>query len=143
MSLFKHDFFSHRQFRYLAVGAWNTLVGCLMFAGFYFLLRSHLHYLSIAVIAHLLAALNSWVGFRWLVFRSKAPWLAEYMRFNLSSLFVLGLQLGGLWVLVDYGGLHPVASQLFLVVFTVILGYVIHSRFSFRQRVFQDQDEIF
>lgn len=138
----QHPFSANRQFRYLAVGVWNTLAGCGIYAGFYFVFRNQLHYLTIAVMAHLVAGLNSWVGFRYLVFHSKAPWLAEYLRFNLSCLMVLLFQLAGLWALVDYGGMHPIASQLVLVGLTVLLSYVVHSRFSFRQNVFQDSNDI-
>lgn len=134
-------FFRHQRIRYLAVGAWNTLAGCGIFAAFYYLLQNRLHYLVIAVLAHLLAVGNSWLGFRWLVFRSKAAWFSEYLRFNLSCLMVLAFQLAGLWLLVDYANIHPVISQLALVVLTVLLGYAIHSKFSFRQSVFQEQDE--
>lgn len=131
---------SDEKLRYLAVGGWNTLAGCAIFALFYFLLADRMHYLAIAVLSHVVAVGNAWISYRRLVFRSRAPLLPEYLRFNVSSLTVLAANIALLWLLVDAAGLHPITSQVFAVVFTVIAGYLIHKRFSFRDRTFDRQD---
>ncbi|MFZ6849236.1 GtrA family protein [Undibacterium sp. RuRC25W] len=121
-----------KKIRYLVIGAWNTCAGCAIFSGIYYLLGKQVHYLLIAILSHMIAVFQSWLMYRRFVFNSHAPMLNEYLRFNVSSLFVLGIQLSGLWVLVDFCGFHPVFSQPPLVILTVVIGYVVHNRFSFR-----------
>lgn len=130
--------FDRQKILYLIVGGWNTLAGLGIFAGVYFFLSDTIHYLFVSMLAHAVAVLQSWFAYRSLVFHSKEPWLPEYVRFNLSALLVLIFQLFGLWVLVDHLKIHPLISQSILVVLTVILSYVIHTKFSFNQTVFKD-----
>lgn len=140
------DLWSHRigrrQYRYVFVGVWNTLAGCVIFAGLYFFLHDRWHYIAVAVVAHLAATMNSWLSFRQCVFYSNSPWLAEYLRFNLSSLVVLCFQVLGLWFLVDFLGLHPVTSQIGLAMSAALLGYLAHTTYSFRQKVVAEASNI-
>jgi len=120
--------------RYLLVGGWNMLFGTAMFSSLYLLLSAHLHYLAILVISHVLSSINNWIMYRRLVFGSRADRLAEFVRFNVSSLIVLGFNFAGLWLLVSVFGLHPIVSQILLLVATVTLSYLIHAGYSFRHR---------
>jgi len=131
----------NRQYRYLAVGLWNTLVGVGIFSGLYFLFHQRLHYLAIAFLSYFLSVCHAWLGFRYFVFRSKAPWLQELLRFHFSYLFVFSFQLVGLWSLVDFAGVHPVVSQVVMLMLSVLLSYVMHTLFSFKQVVFHDGQE--
>ncbi len=128
---------SQKKLRYLMVGAWNTLAGCSIFAGAYAIWGTTVHYLVIAILSHFVAVLQSWLTFRYLVFQSTAPRLREYLRFNISSLLILAIQMSGLWLLVDCFNLHPMLSQPVLVTMTVIAGYFVHSAFSFRKPMFK------
>lgn len=127
----QHRIFDDRRFRYIAIGGWNTLAGCGIFAIFYYLLAGKIHYLAIAVLSHFIAVMQAWYSYRRLVFRSQAAWFSEYIRFNLSSLLLLALQMSGLWLLVNFLGLHPLFSQIGLIVVTAIMSYFIHRNFSF------------
>lgn len=127
---------SQKKLRYLIVGAWNTLAGCGIFAGAYAIWGTTVHYLVITIISHFIAVLQSWLTFRYLVFQSTAPCLSEYLRFNISSLLVLAIQMSGLWLLVDYFCLHPMFAQPVLVTITIVVGYFVHSTFSFRKPIF-------
>lgn len=122
------------RLRFLLVGGWNTLFGMVMFSSLYLLLAGRLHYLGILVVSHFLSVFNNWVMYRRLVFASRSDRLAEYLRFNASSLLMLAFNFAGLWLLVDFVGLHPVLSQLLLLVVTVALSYLLHSEYSFRHR---------
>lgn len=126
--------FLSRRFRYLAAGGWNTLFGCALFAALYTALAGVMHYLAIAVVSHLIAVCQAWLIYRRLVFYSSEPWLQEYLRFNLSSLLVLGFQVAGLWTAVELLGFRPIISQAILVIMAVIFSYLIHANFSFRSR---------
>jgi putative flippase GtrA len=123
--------FENLRFRFLAAVGWNTMIGCAVFALMYYLFNGRLHYLMIAAISHVIAVFNAWIVYRRIVFVSRKPWLPEYLRFNLSSLIILGAQMSGLWVLVDYFGFHPVPSQIALVLFIVMFSYALHLKFTF------------
>jgi putative flippase GtrA len=110
------------------------LFGMMMFSTLYFLLSEHLHYLLILVFSHVLSVFNNWVMYRRFVFASRSNWLAEYLRFNISSLIVLAFNIVGLWALVTKLDLHPILSQILVLVATVALSYLIHAGYSFRHR---------
>ena len=122
----------NQQVRYVIVGGWNTMVGCGVFALLYCLFSSYLHYQVIAALSHCISVFHSWLMYRHFVFHSKAPMIMEYLRFNFSSLFVLGMQMAGLWMLVGHAGLNPLLSQPFIVMLTVLTGYLMHRYFSFK-----------
>jgi len=127
-------FLDTKKIKYVAVGLWNTIAGCLIFSSAYWMFGEIFHYLFIALCSHLLAVLQGWLMYRHFVFKSSASWLPEYIRFNISSLIVLAIQLCGLWILVDRCAINPLLAQPLTVVFTVVFGYMIHSSFSFRDR---------
>ncbi len=123
-----------QRLRFLLVGGWNTLFGLAMFSTLYLLLAERLHYLGILAISHVLSVCNNWVMYRRLVFGSRSDRLAEYLRFNASSLLVLAFNFVGLWLLVDVAALHPIVGQILLLAATVSFSYAIHAGYSFRHR---------
>ncbi len=125
---------AHEQMRFVIVGGWNTLFGYLCFVTLYALLHAHLNYLLIGVLAHAIAAVNAFVAHRLLVFRSRERWFGEFVRFNISLLFVLGYGIGALWLLVATFHLDPVLAQGFVMIGAVVISYVAHRRFSFGDR---------
>lgn len=122
-----------RRLRFLVVGGWNTVFGYGVFVGLYALLGGMLHYLAVAVLAHGCAVSAAFAAHRVLVFRSRGPWVWEFVRYNLSLAVGLVAGLVGLWALVSILGLHPIAAQAAVTVLVVALSYVLHSRFSFAQ----------
>ena len=124
----------NERVRFLLVGGWNTFFGTVMFSALYFLLSGHLHYLSILILSHMLSSINNWIMYRRLVFASQSDRLAELLRFSISSLLVLAFNFAGLWLLVANFALHPIYSQILLLIATVSLSYLIHAGYSFRHR---------
>lgn len=125
---------ANQQLRFLVVGGWNTVFGYGMFVLLYGLLHDHVHYLVIGFAAHAVAAINAFVAHRLLVFRSRGPWLAEFLRFNVSLTFVLCCGLAALWLLVSVTHLGPVLAQGLVTIGTLCISYVVHRRFSFAVR---------
>jgi len=82
----------NQKLLYLAVGAWNTCVGIAVFSILYYLLGRSVHYQLIAVISHILSVLQSWLMYRKFVFKSQSSPFVEYLKFNLSSLVMLGFK---------------------------------------------------
>lgn len=126
-----HD---HEKLRYVAIGVWNTLFAYAAFSSLYALLHRHWHYLVIGVAAHLVAVTNAFALQRRFVFRSVTPWWQAYLRFNLAQLLMLCWGLAGLAFFVEVLAWHPLISQLVVIVVSVVLGYLLSSKFAFRKQ---------
>ena len=120
------------KLRFLVTGAFNTGFGYSVFVSLYFLFGDQAHYLIIATIAHALSVTVAFIGHRRIVFRSTAPWLEEFIRYNLSLATVFLLGLLGLYMLVDGAGLHPSLAQAIILMLSVGISYIAHRHFSFR-----------
>ena len=129
--LLRQRWHRHEKLRFLVVGGWNTVFGYVTFLILYAGLQKRVHYLVIAVMAHLIAVVNAFVCHRLLVFRRGGPWRSEFLRFNLSQLAVLGCGLLGLWLLVSLCRLEPLVAQLLMTIVTIVFGYVAHRHFTF------------
>ena len=119
--------------KYLIAGGYNTVFGFAVFTGLYFLLKSELHYLGIAIIAQVINITNSYAVYRFFVFKSRGRIIEEYFRIYIvyGISFILGIAL--LTLLVELAGLHPVLAQFFVIITTVIVSYIGNSRFTFNQ----------
>jgi putative flippase GtrA len=122
------------QLLYLVVGGWNTVFGYAVWAVLQFLLGDHLHYLVIVVISWPIAVLNAYLGYRYIVFRSRGPILRELPRFSMVYVGSLLLTL-----LVLPIALHVLPFSIYIVngLFTavvVVASYIAHKYFSFGGR---------
>ena len=122
------------RFRFLAVGADNTLFGYIAFALLYTWLHESMHYLVIAVIGHVIAVINAFFAHRILVFRTRGNLLPEFVRFNVTTVGSTAIGLAGLALLVDFAGIHPLLAQGIVLAVTVVITYVAHKRFTFGRR---------
>ena len=123
-----------KKFRFLVIGAYNTLFGYFAFAVLYLLFKEQLHYQVVVILAHLLAVANAFLGHKHWVFRSKEPWWPEYLRFNLSYLGSLALGMTSMALLVEWLALHVLVAQGVTLVVTVVISYFLHNRFTFRNQ---------
>jgi len=119
------------RLRFLAVGAWNTGSGDGCYALLFLIAGRHLHYLWIQLIAHVVSVAQAFVLHRRVTFRSTAPWLPEFLRFNASYLGSLAGGLLAQWALVGGLGLHPLLGAAIVTWVTVALSYGLHRHFSF------------
>jgi putative flippase GtrA len=122
---------TNRRIRFLVVGGWNTVVGWTTFFVLYALLSTWLNYLVIATISYVLIVTNAFVCQRMLVFRSRTPWPAAYLRFNITQLFALLWGIGGLAFFVQVVHLSPPVGQCIVLPIGLVLTYAMHRRFSF------------
>lgn len=149
---------SRGQFlRYLLVGAWNTLFGYGVFAGFTYLLTPRIPraYLVATVISTILSVTVAYFGYKLFVFKTKGNYLREYLRcyvvYGSSGLVNLALlpllvpccaHLIGThrWTLLNLAGstlvlqqsAAPYLAALLLLGITVIASFFGHRNFSFR-----------
>ena len=130
------DLFSRHStvIKYLLAGGYNTLFGFVLFSGLYLLLESQVHYILIAIASQVIAITNSFLVYRFFVFKSTGNIIHEYFRIYVvyGISFVLGLLL--LALLVELAGLHPILANLVVITTTVIVSYIGNSRFTFKQK---------
>ena len=119
------------QLLYLAVGAWNTVFGYGAWACLQVLLGGFLHYLAIVVLSWPIAVLNAYVGYRYVVFRSRGPMLRELPRFSLVYVSTLIVNLALLPVALTVLPLNIYAVQALFAGAVVVCSYVGHKYYSF------------
>lgn len=119
------------QLLYLVVGGWNTVFGYGVWALLQLVLGDRLHYLVIVVMAWPMAVLNAYLGYRYLVFRSRGSILRELPRFSLVYVTSLIVGLVALPILLNVLPLSIYVVQALLTVIVVIASYVSHKYFSF------------
>lgn len=130
----RDSLYRSKKFRFFIVGAYNTAFGYLAFVGLYLTLGSYLHYLIVVVLAHTLAVANAFLGHRHWVFRSRAPWWPEYLRFNLSYLGSLALGMASMVLLVKWLTINIILAQGLTIATTVVLSYLLHHHFTFKHQ---------
>jgi len=123
------------KIRYLLAGGWNTLFGYVCGLVLYYGLGGRVHVVMVGVLANLLAITMAFMTYKLFVFRTKGNWLAEYFRAYLVYGATAILGIGLLWILVDGAGFPFWLAQGLVIVITVIVSFVSHSRFTFRNRI--------
>jgi putative flippase GtrA len=119
------------QLLYLVVGGWNTVFGYGAWAVLQFLLGNHLHYLVVVLISWPIAVLNAYLGYRYIVFRSRGSILREFPRFSLVYVVTLVVNLALLPIALHVLPLNIYAVQALLTVLVVVCSYLSHKHFSF------------
>jgi putative flippase GtrA len=137
-----HLWLNHQtKVRFVLVGLWNTIFGYLVFVGLDYLFNlffspRYVAYMSAAVLANIIAILNAYIFHKFVTFRSPLRGLAiipEFVRFFSMYLFSFFLGLVLLPVFVEIFHLDPKIAGALLIPITMIISYLGHSRFSFRQ----------
>jgi putative flippase GtrA len=125
--------FAPEKVRYLLVGAWNTLLGYLLFAALVIGFGDTVHYTLLLLVSHVITVLEAFVAYRYLVFRVRGNVLLDLFRFWSVYAAALVVNLVALPLLVDVVGLPVLPAQAGLVVATIVTTYVVNRRFSFRR----------
>jgi putative flippase GtrA len=117
---------------YLVVGGWNTIFGYGVWALMQYLLGDHLHYLVVVLLAWPIAVLNAYLGYRYIVFRSRGPILTELPRFSLVYVATLVVNLVLLPIALMVLPFNIYVVQALLTCMVVVCSYLAHKYFSFR-----------
>jgi putative flippase GtrA len=125
-------YFDHReQLLYLVVGGWNTVFGYGIWALLQYLLGDHLHYLVVVVLAWPIAVVNAYLGYRFIVFRSRGSVLRELPRFSLVYLSTLIANVLLLPVALNVLPFSIYAVQALFTAAVVVVSYLGHKYYSF------------
>lgn len=124
---------AEQRIRYVIAAGWNTLFGFALFVGAYALLHDEIHYLVLLVIAQIVATLNAFASYRWFVFRVRGHFLRDLIRFSGIYVVMLAANLAALPLMVEVAALPVLVAQAVLLAGTIVGGYLLHGRFSFRR----------
>jgi putative flippase GtrA len=124
----------NERLRFLVVGAVNTGFGYGSFAVLFLLIGQSVHYLVVSALAYAVSVLVAFQLQRHFVFRSRAPWWPQFMRYNLTQWGMLLGSMASLSALVSGLGWHPLAAQALVTAGAVVVAYLSHRHFSFRHR---------
>jgi putative flippase GtrA len=119
---------------FLIVGAINTVVGYLAFAGFQLTMGQQWGYLAALVGAHVVGVLVAFVLYRFLVFRVRGHVLADLWRFETVYLSALAVNFALLPVLVEVAHLNVYLAQALIMFVTAAMSWVGHKNYSFRRK---------
>src|SRR5664279_2302015 len=119
------------QLLYLAVGGWNTVFGYAAWALLQYLLGDHLHYLVVVVLSWPIAVLNAYLGYRYIVFRSRGSVFRELPRFSLVYVVTLLANLALLPIALRVTSFSIYVVQALLTVVVVVCSYLAHKYYSF------------
>jgi putative flippase GtrA len=118
--------------RFLLVGGLNTLFSLLLFSVLFWIGHDKFHYQVILIITHVICVTTSFIGLKWLVFRSHGPIVYEYLKTHLIYLFVLGANAVFLYVLVELLGVQVILSQVVVTIAIVSVSYVGNKYIAFK-----------
>lgn len=125
---------SNEKFRYLLVGAWNTVFGYSSAVTLYYFFGDTLGVIIIGVISSISSISMSFITYKVFVFRTHGNWLREYFR----AYLVYGMcSLIGIFILyigVDKLGLQFWIVQGLAIVLVALISYFSHSRFTFKSK---------
>jgi putative flippase GtrA len=117
---------------FLGVGAVNTVVGYLCFAGFLWVWGQQRYLVALAC-AHVVSVLIAFVLYRFVVFRVRGHVLTDLWRFETVYLSALAVNFVLLPVLVELAHLRVLVAQALIVLVTSVMSWVGHKNFSFRR----------
>jgi len=120
------------QVLYLVVGGWNTVFGYGVWALMQYVLGGYLHYLVIVVLSWPIAVLNAYLGYRYIVFRSRGPVLRELPRFSLVYVVMLIVNLALLPIALTVLPFSIYVVQALFTAVVIVGSYLSHNYYSFR-----------
>lgn len=124
----------HRdKFLYLVVGGWNTLFTYISFVVLFYFLNAHLYPSVILVLGYLLASINGFIGFRYIVFGPAGHPLMEYLKYQVVYLPLLIGNMILLPLLLEHTSLNAYVIEALYGILSVVLGYVGNKYFTFRR----------
>jgi putative flippase GtrA len=132
--LVRYAWHHHRErILYLVVGGWNTLFQYSVFVACWFLLSKRMPAAVILLIAYLIASVNGFLGFRYIVFKPVRHPVIEFARYQVIYVPILILNMIGLPLLLKHTALNAYTIQALFVVFAVVAAYVGNKYFTFRR----------
>lgn len=127
--------FKRQEFRFLVVGASNTIWGILSYPIYYWILHPlGLNYIVVLLVTYLLNGMISFTTQKYLVFRTKGKHLKEFWKFFLLQASILAINLAVLPLAVQKLELNPIIAQTLFLIVVIISSFLFHKYVTFRHK---------
>jgi putative flippase GtrA len=136
---------STRFARFIGVGIWNTLFGYASYAALTYLFSPRYPtygYLIAAVVSNALALTVAFLGYKWLVFKTRGNYLGEGTRFlivygasSLLGLLVLPLLVFAIRHFTRAGAAAPYIGAAVLICCNAVVSFAGNELYTFKQRI--------
>ena len=121
------------KLRFVLVGGWNTLFALALFA---LIFQFSDNYKLSLIVAHFTSVLQSFLTFRFFVFRANlnkdANFLLEYLKMNLVYLIYFGLNYFLLVLFVEIFKIYPIIAQVIITCILMVYAYIANKYFTFK-----------
>ena len=119
---------------YIAVGLLNTVIGYVIGVLCLFLLLDWLPTPVIGLMATMIAVISNFILYKCLVFRTKASWRGELIKFVQVYGFATAIGLAVLTICIDVANLPIMIAQAVSMFFSISIAAIGNFLFSFRSR---------
>lgn len=123
----------HQVVRFAIIGVVNSIFGFGVFAGLQIGIGSHVHYLLVLVIAHVIGVLEAYVLQRQFVFRVRGHWWRDLARFWSVYLVALAINAPALSLLVEVVHMAVLPAQAIIMLLTAMGTFFAHRGYTFRR----------
>lgn len=129
---FASQAYARQPLRFLAVGAFNTVSGYLIFALLYYLFSPLVHYLAILAVCTVINITIAFVLHKTIVFRTRGNYLREYLRFYVVYAVPTVTGAALLTFAIEVLRMNVYAAQAVITLAMTVVSYFGHKHFSFR-----------
>lgn len=124
-----------QEFRFLLVGASNTIWGIISYPIYYLFLHPlGVNYLVILVLTYFVNGVISFTSQKYLVFRTRGNHLREFWKYFLLQASTLGINLVVLPLAVQGLKVNPAIAQTAFIVLVVVSSFFFHKYVTFKQK---------
>ncbi|MEX3959345.1 GtrA family protein [Trinickia sp. EG282A] len=122
-----------KTLRYLLVGGVNTAFGYCVNVGLYYALHTQQQLFAICLLANVVCITEAFFLHRLFVFKSREPWLREYLRCYAVYGSTMLVATVALWLLVDALGVPFWFAQMLVLTISVAVSFIGHDQFTFKK----------
>jgi putative flippase GtrA len=116
------------KIRFLIVGGWNTVFSLLVFV---VILKLIGNYKLTLLVSHVIGVFNSFITFKFLVFRTRGNFLKEYIKVNIVYVIYFILNFIMLTFAVEVLKLGEITSQVGICIILTVFSYMMNKYFTF------------
>jgi putative flippase GtrA len=126
--------FAAEKVRFLLAGAWNTLVGYLIFVGVHIVYGTKLGTVGTIIVSYVIALPAAFIVQRLFVFRTRGIWIKQFIRFALANSTVVVANSIFLPIAITTTRADPLLLQAIFLVISAATSYLAHKHYSFARR---------
>lgn len=122
------------KFRYFMIGGWNTVLGYCVSLMVYYYFFDLIGLIAISIVANIFSITSAFMLYKLFVFRTKGRWIEEYFKAYVTYGMSAAIGIALVWFFVEKLKTPFWLAQLVSLTAVVGFSYVMHKKFTFRER---------